>query len=101
MKTIGNILLGIWLIATGLITLVGLTFTHSVTILSLLAIVAGAFVLLGNKDGKSSSSIGSILLGAWLIIGALLTLTGFSFTHSGAILAALALVAGIFVVIRR
>jgi hypothetical protein len=46
---LGVLLLGIWLIATGLLPLVGVRIPASDIILALLAIVAGIVILLGGK----------------------------------------------------
>ncbi|MFH2108561.1 MAG: hypothetical protein ABII93_07830 [Chrysiogenia bacterium] len=47
-KSLGMILLGIWLIMTGLIQLLGLSFEGLPLIMAILAIVSGALVLLGR-----------------------------------------------------
>ena len=44
MKHLGMILLGIWLIATGLQTVAGLHFIHDRLVFGILAIVAGVLV---------------------------------------------------------
>jgi hypothetical protein len=45
---LGITLLAIWLIATGLLPLIKVSFAHSATILNVLAVVAGALILLGR-----------------------------------------------------
>ena len=47
-KTLGMLLLAIWLIATGVLTFVHLDFIWTVPILAALAIAAGVFLLLGR-----------------------------------------------------
>lgn len=47
-RNIGMLLLAIWLILTGLIALFGLSFNGLGTIMGLLAIAAGIFILLGR-----------------------------------------------------
>lgn len=47
-KNLGMLLLGIWLIVTGLLQVVSIPIPAIVTILALLAIVAGACLLLGR-----------------------------------------------------
>ena len=47
-RNLGLLLLGIWLILTGLLTLLRLTIPESGLILAVLAIVAGVFILLGR-----------------------------------------------------
>jgi hypothetical protein len=46
-KNLGMLLLGIWLILSGLMPLLKLYFNGSATIMQVLAIVAGALILLG------------------------------------------------------
>ncbi len=47
-KSIGMLLLGIWLILEGLILLLSLSFTGEGIIMGLLAIVAGILILFGR-----------------------------------------------------
>ena len=47
-KNIGMLLLSIWLILTGLITLLKFSFTGLDIIMAILAIAAGIFLLLGR-----------------------------------------------------
>jgi hypothetical protein len=47
-KNLGLLLLGIWLILTGLIPLLNLSFSGLGTLMAILAIAAGVFILLGR-----------------------------------------------------
>ena len=47
-RNLGMLLLGIWLILSGLIPLVHLNFSGLGTIMAVLAMVAGALILLGR-----------------------------------------------------
>lgn len=47
-KSLGMLLLGIWLILTGLLPLVNVSFSGIGTVMALLAIVAGALILIGR-----------------------------------------------------
>jgi len=47
-KNLGMLLLGIWLIFTGLIPLLNLSFSGLGTFMAVLAIAAGALILLGR-----------------------------------------------------
>ncbi len=47
-KNLGMLLLGIWLILTGLIPLLNLSFSGLGTLMALLAIAAGALIALGR-----------------------------------------------------
>ena len=47
-KNIGMLLLGIWLMATGVLAFVHVTFANTHLILSVLALAAGVLILLGR-----------------------------------------------------
>jgi len=47
-RNIGMLLLGIWLVVMGLRHLVNLSFSGLDTIIAIVAIVAGAFIILGR-----------------------------------------------------
>lgn len=47
-KNLGTILLSIWLILTGVIPLLSLSFSGLPTVMAILAIVAGILILLGR-----------------------------------------------------
>jgi hypothetical protein len=47
-KNLGMLLLGIWLILDGLVPLLNLSFSGLGTLMAILAIAAGAFILLGR-----------------------------------------------------
>jgi hypothetical protein len=47
-KNLGMLLLGIWLIANGLIPLFNLSFSGLGTVMAILAIAAGALILVGR-----------------------------------------------------
>lgn len=47
-KNLGMLLLGIWLIASGLIPLLNLSFSGLGTVMAVLAIAAGALILAGR-----------------------------------------------------
>ncbi len=47
-RNIGMLLLGIWLVVMGLRHLVNLSFSGLDTIMAIVAIVAGAFIILGR-----------------------------------------------------
>jgi hypothetical protein len=46
-RSIGMIVLAVWLILTGLLSLVGFSFPNQDIVLSLLALIAGILILLG------------------------------------------------------
>lgn len=47
-RNLGMLLLGIWLIATGLIPLLNLSFSGLGTLMAVIAIVAGALIIVGR-----------------------------------------------------
>jgi hypothetical protein len=47
-KNLGMLLLGIWLIITGLIPLLNLSFSGLGTLMAILALAAGAFIIVGK-----------------------------------------------------
>jgi hypothetical protein len=47
-KSLGTLLLGVWLILSGLIPLINFSFSGLHTIMALIAIVAGALILIGR-----------------------------------------------------
>jgi hypothetical protein len=47
-RNLGTLLLGIWLVLTGLISLVHLSFSGLGTIMSVLALVAGFLIIVGR-----------------------------------------------------
>lgn len=104
-KNAGVLLLAIWLILTGLIELVGLNFANFGLLMALLALVAGAVILLASanliKGRKSNRRVGWILLGAWLILTGLLTLANLSFAGLSLLLGLLALAAGVLILMDR
>ncbi len=101
MKTLANILLGIWLIMTGLLHLGGISFPHSSIILSVLGIVAGVSFFFADRSEKLATQMGSILLGIWLVATGLLSLFHLHFNGIGVILAVLSVAAGCMVLILR
>ena len=101
MKTWANILLGSWLVLTGLIHLGGISIPESGTILIVLGIGTGILIIVANSSEKISAQLGGILLGAWLIAGGLMALFNVQFTGSGVLLAALGVAAGVMVLITR
>jgi len=101
MKTWANVLLGIWLVLTGLIHLGGISFSKSGIILAALGIVTGILFFIADRSEKLATQIGSIFLGIWLVAGGLVSLFHLHFAGSGVILAVLAFTAGVMVLVTR
>ena len=100
MKNLANILLGIYLIAVGLVSVLTLHFSGIQVVLAVLALAAGVLILLVGRGGLSGR-LGTILLAVWLILVGLLDLTGFHFSGSAIVLAILAAAAGVLILLRR
>jgi hypothetical protein len=101
MKTWANVLLGLWLVLTGLVHLGGISFSKSNIILAALGIVTGILFFMADKSEKLATQIGSIFLGIWLVASGLVSLFHLHFAGSGIILAILTLAAGFMVLITR
>lgn len=95
----GLILLGIWLVAQGLVSVIEINFQGRDVILALLALAAGVLLLIGTR--KWRSNLGTILLAIWLILTGLLPLISFTFTGLGVLMALLAIAAGVLLLLRR
>ena len=92
--------LAIWLIFSGLVALLGLSFAGLGTVMAILAIIAGALLLLGGVR-LASRSLGAILLAAYLLLLGLLALVDLSFAGGEIVLAVLALAAGVALLLGR
>jgi hypothetical protein len=101
MRKWANILLGIWLILTGLVHLGGVSFAKSGVILPIIGILVGILFFIADRSEKLVAQIGSVLLGAWLVAGGLVSLFHIHFAGSSAIIAVLAMAAGVVVMITQ
>src|SRR5437867_2185192 len=97
-RDIGMLLLGVWLVLTGLFGLVGGGGRAVALILGLLAIAAGALLLLRGERVRTRS-YGFILLAIWLIIAGLLAVIPVAIPGAGIILGLLALAAGVLLLL--
>ncbi len=100
MKCYGLLLLGIWLIARSLMELLNFHFSYDKTVLASITLGAGVFLTVYGLKARLES-VGSLLLGVWLIIGAAMVLFKFSFPLSQLIMAGLAALAGLLLIMRR
>ena len=98
-KNLGVVLLGIWLIATGLFPLLNVSFTGSSLLLALLAIAAGVLILVGTRGGRLPRNLGTLLLSIWLIVTGLFPLLNIRFANSDLLLALLAIAAGVLTLV--
>ncbi len=100
MKYFGLLLLGIWLIARSLLDLLNVHFSYDKIVLACIALAAGVFLTVYELRAKLES-IGVLLLGVWLIIGAAMVLFKFTFPSSQLIMAILASLSGLLLILRK
>ncbi len=98
-KRLAMLLLSVWLIASGLLSVADIGFQGATLILDLLAMAAGILILLQWESW--SAKIGMILLGAWLVAQGLLGLLPISIQSIDVILGLAALAAGILILLKR
>jgi hypothetical protein len=98
-KRVALIVLGIWLIATGLFAMAGIGFSGAGLVLNILAIVAGTLILLQGDDW--SAKIGMILLGVWLLARGLIPLVGINVQGINLVLNVLAIAAGVLILLEE
>ena len=96
---LGTLLLGIWLILTGLLSLLNIYVPILANLLPLLALVAGILILLGSA--KLTKSLGFVLLGIWLILRGLSPFLYVGIPYFGVFIDLLALAAGVLILLRR
>ncbi len=101
MKRLATILLGVWLILRGLITLTDFGFQGSTTILAITAVVAGALLILADWNDKFSTRIADFVLGLWLILVGIIPLFGIRFRGSRAVLEVIGMLAGVLIILRK
>jgi hypothetical protein len=75
---LGLILMGLWLILTGLIEVTGVAFEASELVLQILALVAGVSILVDwmrlGSVMQPTRALGMSMLGVWLMLSSLLPL---------------------------
>lgn len=98
-EEIGMLLLGIWLILGGVFQLLNTGFPGLNEIMLILAIAAGVLILISLNWKKVTKNIGKLLLGIYLILSAIAFMPGLGV--GGIVAPALAIVAGIFILIER
>ncbi len=96
---IGMIVLAIWLIAQGIVSLFQITIPSVALILPVIAILAGVLLLLRARDPKAVVNLGYLLLSVWLILTGLLTLFGVASLQLAIVMAVLGAVAGILILV--
>jgi hypothetical protein len=89
----GLLLLSTWLIVSGLLSLLSVGGAVVGIVVDVIAIAAGIVILIVWR--RWPAKVGMLLLAIWLIVSALLSLSGFGFPGSGTVLAVLAVAAGV------
>jgi uncharacterized membrane protein HdeD (DUF308 family) len=97
----GMILLGIWLIATGLIPILHISFQSSSIIIGLFALASGVLLILDGFKTKFSHNYGMMLLSIWLIVEGLHSVISFQFASEDILLGLIAAAAGILLLLKR
>ena len=98
-ESFGTVLLGIWLILTGLFALLPVYIPAVVDVLPLAALVAGILLLV--TSASLPRSIGIFLLALWLILKGLMPYLLISLPYRGGLTDILAVVAGILILVRK
>lgn len=99
MKKIGLTVLAIWLILTGLLPLLNISFSGAGLVLNLLAVAAGVLLIWRPLPFSGNRKTGFLLLGIWLIFTGLVGLLSLSFRFSDLIHNLLAAAAGVFLLL--
>jgi hypothetical protein len=101
LRNLGFILLAVWLIAVGAVGLLKLNFPYMDMILAALAIAAGILMILPVRGIKGAGNLGVLFLSIYLIASGALALLPVTIPASEAILALLAIVAGVLLLLKR
>ncbi len=100
-KQAGRLLLGIWLIITGLVPLLDLSFDNLDLLLAALAIAAGALLLWQLSQGSWTGDLGLLLLALWLVANGLIMLLEAGSDGLDTVMAVVAVAAGTLLLLDR
>ena len=98
-KKLGMLLLGILLIALGVLSIVAMSVSGLGLILNIFAIVTGVVIIIALGRVSGALEIGMLLLGIWLVLWGLFPLIDVSFSGLGVLLAVLAIASGVLILI--
>ena len=98
-KKLGMLLLGILLIALGVLSIVAMSVSGLGLILNIFAIVTGVVIIIALGRVSGALEIGMLLLGIWLVIWGLFPLIDVSFSGLDVLLAILAVASGVLILI--
>jgi len=97
---LAGLLLAIFLILQGLMILFNIAFDASGIILGILALVSAGFMLFGKKL-NIAKNLGVLFLAIWLILTGLMLLINLGFSAMPLIMCILAILAGIFLLLKK
>lgn len=98
-KRIALTLLAAWLLLTGLLPLLNVSFAGLDLVMNLLALAAGALLLWKPGALPKGRNPGLLLLGVWLLLLGLVSLLSLSFRYSDLLLNLLAIAAGVLLLL--
>lgn len=98
-KQVGLSLLAVWLILTGLLPILNVSFAGVDLLLGLLAIAAGALLIWKPLPFSGNRKLGTLLLGIWLVLTGLVGLLSLTFRFSDLVLNLLAAAAGLLLLL--
>ena len=101
MKNIGMLLLAVWLVLTGAISLFSIRIPSGDLLMAILALAAGALILFDQRKLRFTGNLGMLLLSIWLLAFGLFQVLSISFPASGIVLAILAIAAGVLLLLKR
>lgn len=95
----GNILLSIWLILTGLLSISNFNFYGVSSILPLLSLVSGILIFIEGSKSRFAHNLGGLSLSIWLIAAGLFSITRLHV--SSTLLAIVAIASGVLLLLKR
>ena len=98
-ENLGSLFLGIWLIVSGLLSLLDMHLPVLANILPLIAVVTGLLIIMGSPE--LPKSLGFILLGVWLVLHGLSPFIYVDIPYFSYIVDVVAVAAGILILLRR
>jgi hypothetical protein len=100
MRNVAFVLLGFWLMMDATLKLGQWHLTNAKPVLAGIALVSGS-LLLFNVIQSKFSEIGLLLLSIWLIINSIISIFHVTFPYSSFSIAVLAIVTGLFLIMRK
>jgi hypothetical protein len=98
-QNLASLFLGIWLIASGLMSLTDIHVPVLANIIPLIAIITGLLIILGSPE--LPKSLGFILLGIWLVLHGMMPFLYVNIPYFNYLVDIVAVAAGILILLRR